>query len=121
MIPLIFVVWRCSLVNAPVCRKVGPRFESGPWGDSSSLRNSDKDIVKGEGLRTIMHSQSGVTPLNKFIYLKKIFPSTSTPMKGTKRLPDVVDQLDHMEEAEADQEYQGEYETVELGPAHSGT
>jgi len=42
-------------------------------------------------------------------------------MKGTKRLPDVVDQVDHMEEAEADQEYQGEYETVELGPAHSGT
>jgi hypothetical protein len=42
-------------------------------------------------------------------------------MKGTKRLPDVVDQLDHMEEAEADQEYQGEYETVELGPSHSGT
>jgi hypothetical protein len=43
-------------------------------------------------------------------------------MKGTKRLPDVVDQVDHMEEAEAaDQEYQGEYETVELGPTHSGT
>jgi hypothetical protein len=38
-------------------------------------------------------------------------------MKGTKRLPDVVDQVDQVE---ADEEYQGEYETVELGPAHSG-
>ncbi len=43
------------LLARPLYRKVGPEFESWPWGDSS-LSNSDEDTVKAEVLRIMKHA-----------------------------------------------------------------